>query len=172
MNEWAEFARQLSCPQGDHSCSNGMFTGPVWGHVNMFPTTMNWFLGWVLGLGRRLRVSPYATSQDASMLARQQLHVCILHNHVKRGRHTNHSDAAACPVMASIQPQSPNLLCACCSWAFRSGGTSRWVELTSVHWYKATAETYNTAATLLDEEPIRREMANLRELVRVSNRWV
>jgi hypothetical protein len=44
------------------------------------------------------------------------------------------------------------------------------VELTSVHWYKATAETFNTAATLLDEEPIRREMANLKELVRVSNK--
>jgi hypothetical protein len=42
--------------------------------------------------------------------------------------------------------------------------------MTSVHWYKATAEVYNTAATLLDEEPIRREMENLKELVRVSNR--
>jgi hypothetical protein len=42
--------------------------------------------------------------------------------------------------------------------------------MTSVHWYKATAETPNTAATLLDEGPIRSEMANLKELVKVSNR--
>jgi hypothetical protein len=49
-------------------------------------------------------------------------------------------------------------------------GSVRFVETTSVHWYKATSETFNTAATLLDEEPIRKEMANLRELVKVSNR--
>jgi hypothetical protein len=40
--------------------------------------------------------------------------------------------------------------------------------MTSVHWYKATSETYNTPVTLLDEDPIRREMVNLKEIVRVS----
>lgn len=48
---------------------------------------------------------------------------------------------------------------------------ARWVAFTSVHWYKATSETYNTPATLLEEDPIRKEMANLEEIVRVSNRW-
>jgi len=43
--------------------------------------------------------------------------------------------------------------------------------MTSVHWYKATSETFNTAASLLDEAPIRKEMINLAEIVRVSNRW-
>jgi hypothetical protein len=38
--------------------------------------------------------------------------------------------------------------------------------MTTVHWYKATREVYNTATTLLDEAPIRKEMANLRELVK------
>jgi diaminopimelate decarboxylase len=52
----------------------------------------------------------------------------------------------------------------CC--VFRTNG--KWVEMTSVHWYKATSETYNTPVTLLDEDPIRREMANLKEIVRVS----
>jgi hypothetical protein len=32
-------------------------------------------------------------------------------------------------------------------------------------------ETYNTAETLLDEEPLRREMANLASLVKVSKSW-
>lgn len=44
IDDWNYFARELSCPNGPSSCSNGQFTGPVWGHVNMFPTTMNWFL--------------------------------------------------------------------------------------------------------------------------------
>lgn len=48
----------------------------------------------------------------------------------------------------------------------RSAG-QKWLNLTTVHWYKATRETYNTASTLLDEEPIKKEMANLRELVKV-----
>ena len=42
--------------------------------------------------------------------------------------------------------------------------------MSTVHWYKATSETYNTAASLLEEEPIRREAANLKELVKVSNK--
>jgi diaminopimelate decarboxylase len=40
--------------------------------------------------------------------------------------------------------------------------------MSSVHWYKATSETFNTPVTLLDEDPIRKEMTNLREIVRVS----
>jgi hypothetical protein len=40
--------------------------------------------------------------------------------------------------------------------------------MSSVHWYKATSQVVNTPVTLLDEDPIRREMTNLREIVRVS----
>jgi len=39
--------------------------------------------------------------------------------------------------------------------------------MTTVHWYKDTKETYNTAVSLLDEAPIRREMDNLKKLVEV-----
>ncbi len=42
--------------------------------------------------------------------------------------------------------------------------------LVTIHWYKATKETYNTAATLLDEGPIRKEMDNLKKLVQVGRR--
>lgn len=42
--------------------------------------------------------------------------------------------------------------------------------MTSIHWYKATKETYNTAASLLDEDAIRVEMVNLAQLVKVSNK--
>ncbi len=44
--------------------------------------------------------------------------------------------------------------------------------MTSVHWYKATAEMNVTAAQLLEEEPIRKEMENLKVIVGVSNRCV
>lgn len=47
--------------------------------------------------------------------------------------------------------------------------TQKWTNLATVHWYKATRETYNTAQSLLDDEPIRKEMANLRELVKVRH---
>jgi hypothetical protein len=42
--------------------------------------------------------------------------------------------------------------------------------MTSIHWYKATRETFNTAASLLDEDIIRLEMSNLAQLVKVSNK--
>jgi hypothetical protein len=42
--EWLDFARQLSCPQGENSCVNNQFMGPVWGHINVYPTTIEWFL--------------------------------------------------------------------------------------------------------------------------------
>lgn len=42
------------------------------------------------------------------------------------------------------------------------------VNLTTVHWYKATKETYNTPTTLLEEAPIRKEMDNLRAIVQTS----
>jgi hypothetical protein len=42
--------------------------------------------------------------------------------------------------------------------------------MTSVHWYKATAEKDTTPASLLDEAPIRAEMDNLKKIVEVSNR--
>ncbi len=45
-------------------------------------------------------------------------------------------------------------------------------KFTSVHWYKATKETFNTAQSLLDEGPIRSDVANMRNLVQMSNRCV
>ncbi|WIA23785.1 hypothetical protein OEZ85_013468 [Tetradesmus obliquus] len=90
--EWYAMAEALSCRNGPSSCEYGQFTGPVWGHLNLRNTTMDWFL--------------------------------------------------------------------------KTNG--KWVEMTSVHWYKATSETFNTPVTLLDEVPIRKEMTNLKEIVRVS----
>lgn len=43
--------------------------------------------------------------------------------------------------------------------------------MTTLHWYKATKETYNTPTTLLEEAPIRREMDNLRALVQTSQSY-
>jgi diaminopimelate decarboxylase len=48
---------------------------------------------------------------------------------------------------------------------------AKWVEMMSVHWYKATAEKDNTPVTLLDEDQIRSEMENFKKIVEVSNRW-
>lgn len=45
--------------------------------------------------------------------------------------------------------------------------TARWVNLVTLHWYKATREAPNTAVSLLDEAPLRREMDHLRRLVQV-----
>lgn len=42
------------------------------------------------------------------------------------------------------------------------------LKVTTLHWYKATRETYNTPVTLLEEAPIRKEMDNLRALVQTS----
>lgn len=43
--EWTDFARNLSCPCGtEHCCVDGQFAGPVWGHVNVYPSTIKWFL--------------------------------------------------------------------------------------------------------------------------------
>lgn len=47
---------------------------------------------------------------------------------------------------------------------------AKWVEMTSVHWYKATAEKETTAASLLEEGQIRSEMENFKKIVEVSNR--
>jgi hypothetical protein len=69
-----------------------------------------------------------------------------------------------------IRP-TPNTLCnGRAAQLCRTNG--RWVEMTSVHWYKATAEMNVTAAQLLEEEPIRKEMENLKVIVGVSNRCV
>lgn len=43
--------------------------------------------------------------------------------------------------------------------------TKRWLKLVTVHWYKTTSQTFTTPETLLDEEPIRKDMANLKLLV-------
>jgi diaminopimelate decarboxylase len=56
-----------------------------------------------------------------------------------------------------------------CVWVF-CRTNAKWVEMTSVHWYKATAEKDNTPATLLDEDQIRSEMENFKKIVEVSNR--
>ncbi|KAF6263669.1 hypothetical protein COO60DRAFT_1698710 [Scenedesmus sp. NREL 46B-D3] len=93
VSDWAAMARALACPCGTSDCCEyGQFAGPVWGHVNVFPTTLKWFL-------------------DVS---------------------------------------------------------NRFVRMTTVHWYKATRETYNTPVTLLEEAPMRKEMDNLRALVQTS----
>lgn len=39
--DWYNMAQFLSCPDGQ--CTDGLFTGPVWGHVNLRNTTMEWF---------------------------------------------------------------------------------------------------------------------------------
>eukprot|EP00775_Hariotina_reticulata_P005367 gene5367-5602_t len=93
--DWYNMAQALSCRNGPSSCIDGLFTGPVWGHLNLRNTTMDWFI--------------------------------------------------------------------------KTSG--RWLNMTSVHWYKATSETINTPVTLLDEAPIRKEMINLAEIVRVSNSY-
>jgi hypothetical protein len=38
-------AKQLACPAEGAACNEtGDFAGPAWGHVNVRPTTINWFL--------------------------------------------------------------------------------------------------------------------------------
>lgn len=46
----------------------------------------------------------------------------------------------------------------------------RWLGLTTVHWYKAAREQGDTVETLLEEAPLRSEMANLKALVDVSKK--
>ncbi|KIZ01367.1 hypothetical protein MNEG_6591 [Monoraphidium neglectum] len=55
------------------------------------------------------------------------------------------------------------------NWFLNTSG--KYVGLVTVHWYKATKETANTAATLLDDAPIKKEMANLRALVGVAAKY-
>jgi hypothetical protein len=45
-----------------------------------------------------------------------------------------------------------------------------YINLVTVHWYKARREDENTVQSLLDEGPVRTEMANLRRLVEISRR--
>lgn len=47
--------------------------------------------------------------------------------------------------------------------------TGKWLNMATVHWYKAAKEAPNTAQSLLDEAPLRREMDNLRQLVQVGS---
>jgi hypothetical protein len=44
VNTWNSFALKLSCRNGSASCIDNQLAGPVWGHVNMSPSTLNWFL--------------------------------------------------------------------------------------------------------------------------------
>eukprot|EP00775_Hariotina_reticulata_P005212 gene5212-5450_t len=94
VNDWAAFARQLSCPGNFSTCVHHQLAGPAWGHVNMRPRTMDWYLKF----------------------------------------------------------------------------NNFWLNLVTVHWYQATRETSSTVENLLDEEPLRAEMKNLRQLVEISSR--
>ncbi|KAI8464316.1 MAG: glycoside hydrolase superfamily [Monoraphidium minutum] len=47
---------------------------------------------------------------------------------------------------------------------------AKWVGVATVHWYKDTAETPNTAASLLDEGRMRRDAASLAALVETAGR--
>jgi hypothetical protein len=38
------FVCYMTCRSGPNSCEYGQFTGPVWGHLNLRNTTMDWFL--------------------------------------------------------------------------------------------------------------------------------
>lgn len=81
VKDWSHFADKLSCSCGrQQCCSQGLFAGPAWGHVNVFPSTIKWFL------------------------------------------ESSHGS----------------------------------INMTTIHWYKATKEVHNTPATLLDEAPIRK----------------
>jgi hypothetical protein len=46
-----------------------------------------------------------------------------------------------------------------------------YVGLVTLHWYKATMETENDATTLLDDGPVKKEMANLKALVGVAAKY-
>jgi hypothetical protein len=52
---------------------------------------------------------------------------------------------------------------------YKNSNAASYVSLVTVHWYKATKETHNTPASLLDEGPIGVEMDNLKQLVQVAN---
>eukprot|EP00878_Enallax_costatus_P034728 GHUV01038552.1.p2 GENE.GHUV01038552.1~~GHUV01038552.1.p2 ORF type:complete len:133 (-),score=28.25 GHUV01038552.1:90-488(-) len=48
VNDWEKFAMAVTCgkvkPIVYSTCVYGRFAGPAWGHVNMFPGTMEWFM--------------------------------------------------------------------------------------------------------------------------------
>ena len=46
---------------------------------------------------------------------------------------------------------------------------NRWLNLVTVHWYHSRRETISSTSALLDEAPLRADMASLRELVKVAN---
>lgn len=107
IEDWGKFVPEVACADPSKAvvdsamggvgsdlstCELGAFAGPVWGHVNIRPLTLDWFL----------------------------------YSH------------------------------------------GRWIDLATVHWYKATSQEDNTAESLMDEGPVRREMQNFRELVRVA----
>jgi hypothetical protein len=52
MADWSRHAQTMACPDprntADAACQWGKFAGPAWGHVNMYPSTLDWFLRWVL----------------------------------------------------------------------------------------------------------------------------
>ncbi|KAI8467768.1 MAG: hypothetical protein J3K34DRAFT_480182 [Monoraphidium minutum] len=93
--DWENTAKKLACPTPDNCAATADFAGPAWGHVNVRPSTINWFLN----------------------------------------------------------------------------VNGKYVGLVTVHWYKATMETPNTAVTLLDDAPMRKEMANLKTLVGVAQKY-
>jgi hypothetical protein len=163
-------AAYLACPPGAKSCSKTAdFAGPAWGHVNVRNTTIDWFLtvnsnytGLVTlhwykvrqGGGRararpgQLRGSP-ARLRVAGLLA-------------ARARRPG----VGPPVLGFLEPEAPA----------RAGPgtpapTANAPPRRELPARQATKEAENTAVTLLDEAPIRKEMSNLKELVRVSRSW-
>lgn len=52
VGDWKRFAQGMSCKEitswGGKDCTKNLFCGPVWGHINMQPAYLDWFLrlGW------------------------------------------------------------------------------------------------------------------------------
>ena len=48
VNDWNWHAAVMSCPDGnnqnDPKCRRDQFAGPAWGHIHMYPSSLEWFL--------------------------------------------------------------------------------------------------------------------------------
>lgn len=44
VNDWTDFAKGIACIYEKGSCWYNQLAGPVWGHVQIKPSTLNWFL--------------------------------------------------------------------------------------------------------------------------------
>jgi hypothetical protein len=150
VRAWGQYAQTLSCPcTPDKSCcSVKEFAGPVWGHVNMQPGTLQWFLK----CAAYVQFAP--VPHLPCVLSAHSLCMCALAYHSIK---MHYMPSAVTPV---------------CLWHLLHcamlSSNLQYIGLATVHYYKATREAYNTAATLLEEAPIRKDMANLRALVGVA----